>query len=67
MILKQHDERLSASEIIFGRMVIWAQILSLPLGWMNQQRGSHAMSLIGTVFKMDVDDDGKAGGAFLRS
>lgn len=47
-------------------MKIWARILNLPLGWMNEQRGSRAMSLIRQVIKMDVDVDGKASGAFLR-
>lgn len=42
------------------------RILNLPLGWMNQTRGFHAMSLIGQVVKLDVDADGKASGAFLR-
>jgi hypothetical protein len=66
VLLKQYDDRLSASEIVFDRMEIWVRILNLPLGWMNQQRGSRAMSLIGHVVKMDVDKDGKASGAFLR-
>lgn len=35
VVLKQYDERLSASEIVFDKMEIWAQILNLPLGWMN--------------------------------
>ena len=39
------------------------RILNLPLGWMNQQRGSCAMSLIGNVVKIDVDADGEASGA----
>lgn len=67
VILKEYDEKLSASEIVFDRMEIWVRILNLPLGWMNQQRGTRAMSLIDTVIKMDVDDDGKASGAFLRA
>lgn len=67
VMVKEYDEKLSASEIIFDRMEIWACILNLPLGWMNQQRGSRAMSLIGTMTKMDVDVDGKASGAFLRA
>jgi hypothetical protein len=34
---------------------------------MNETRGSHAMSLIGEVRKMDVDKHGKASGLFLRA
>jgi len=67
VVLKPYDERLSADEIIFDRMEIWVRILKLPLGWMNQQRGTRSMSLIGHVVKMDVDGDGKASGAFLRA
>jgi len=66
VILQKYDERLSASEIVFDHMEIWVHILNLPLSWMNQQRGSRAMSLTGKVVKMDVDGDGKASGAFLR-
>jgi hypothetical protein len=65
VILKQYDERLSASKIVFDRMEIWARILNLPLGWMNQQRGIRAMSLLGNVIKMDVDRDGKGSGVLL--
>lgn len=36
VILKQYDEWLSASEIVFDQMEIWVRILNLPLGWMNQ-------------------------------
>ena len=67
VILKHYDEKLSASEIVFDRMEIWVRILNLPLGWMNQTRGSRAMSLIGPMVRMDVDADGKASGAFLRA
>ncbi|GJN40159.1 hypothetical protein PR202_gb29337 [Eleusine coracana subsp. coracana] len=34
-----------------------ARILNLPLGWMNKQRGSWAMELLGEVKKVDVDAD----------
>lgn len=68
VILKVYDEKkLSASEIIFDRMELWVRMLNLPLGWTNQHRGLRAMNLIGQVVKMDVDEDGKASGAFLRA
>lgn len=35
VILKEYDKKLSASEIMFDRMELWARILNLPLGWMN--------------------------------
>lgn len=67
VILQGYDERLSASEIVFDKMEIWARIMNLPLGWMNQHKGNRAISLIGTVIKLDVDADAKASGAFLRA
>lgn len=67
ILLQNYDEKLSASEIVFDRRELWVRILNLPLGWMNQTRGSRAMSLIGSVIKMDVDADGKASGAYLRA
>jgi hypothetical protein len=65
VLLQNYDEKLSASKIIFDRLEIWVRNLNLPLGWMNQVRGSRAMSLIGRVVRMDVDADGKASGVFL--
>lgn len=67
VIMQPYNEKLNASEIIFDRMEIWVRILNLPLGWMNQARGSHAMNLIGQVVNMDVDIDGKVIGAFLHA
>jgi hypothetical protein len=67
VILKDYDEKLRPSEIRFYRMDIWVRILNPPLGWMNRQRGSWVMGLLGEVRKMDVDEDGKASGAFLRA
>lgn len=67
VLLKNYDEKLSASEIIFDQLELWVRILNLLLGWMNQTRGSRAMSLIGRVVKMDVDSEGKASGAFFRA
>jgi hypothetical protein len=67
VILKPFDARLRASDIKFEKMDIWARILDLPLGWMNDHKGTNAMGLLGEVKKMDVNADGKAEGAFLRA
>jgi hypothetical protein len=67
VLLQQYDEKLISSEIVFDRMELWVRILNLPLGWMNQTRGSRAMGLLSRVVKMDVDPDGKASGAYLRA
>ena len=67
VILRNYDDRLIPSEIIFDKIDLWVRILNLPLGWMNANRGIRAMGLIGEVKKMDVDGDGKASGPFLRA
>ncbi|XP_066379288.1 uncharacterized protein [Miscanthus floridulus] len=67
VLLQEYDEKLTAADVKFDRVELWARILNLPLGWMNRSRGSRAMDLIGRVIQMDVDGDGKASGAFLRA
>jgi hypothetical protein len=67
VLLQEFDGTLSATDIVFDRMELWARIINLPLGWMNRARGSRAMEMIGRVLVMDVDKDGKASGAFLRA
>lgn len=67
VILRDYDDRLVPSEIVFDKMDLWVRILNLPLGWMNAHRGTRAMGLIGDVKKMDVDADGKGSGPFLRA
>ena len=47
VLLQNYGEKLTASEITFDQLELWVSILNLPLGWMNQTRGSRAMSLIG--------------------
>lgn len=47
VILREYDEKLKPSEIIFDRMEIWVRLIDLPLRWMNQQRGARAMKLLG--------------------
>ncbi|XP_006655091.1 uncharacterized protein LOC102699687 [Oryza brachyantha] len=66
VILQEYDESLKPSEIAFDKMEIWVRILNLPVGWMNRQRGVHALGLIGSVIGIDVDKDGEASCPFLR-
>lgn len=67
VLLKEYDETLRPSDIVFDLLEMWVRILDLPLGWMNRTKGSKVMGLIGHVTKMDADADGKANGAFLRA
>lgn len=66
VVLQLYDGRLKPSDICFDKMELWVRILNLPLGWMNRQRGTRAMELMGEVIKIDVDSEGKASGPFLR-
>lgn len=67
VILQLYDASLKPTDIAFDKMEMWVRILNLPLGWMNAQRGVRAMELVGEVVKMDVDDNGKASGPYLRA
>ncbi|XP_012701525.1 uncharacterized protein LOC101786648 [Setaria italica] len=67
ILLQEYDGKLTATDVKFERVELWARLLNLPIGWMNRARGSRAMDMIGKVIQMDVDRDGKASGAFLRA
>jgi len=67
VLLQEYDGSLSASSIVFDKVEMWVRILNLPIGWMNRDKGSRVMDMIGKVVSMDVDADGKASGAFLRA
>lgn len=67
VILQPYDGRLKPTDIAFDQMEMWVRILNLPLGWMNVQRGTRAMELVGSVLKVDADKGGKASGAYLRA
>lgn len=67
VILREYDDELKPSEIRYERMEIWVRLLDLPLGWMNPQRGSCAMKLLGDVVRLGVDKDGKASSSYLRA
>lgn len=58
VLLQNYNEKSSAYQSLFDWMELWVRVLNLPLGWMNQTRGSRAMSLIRRVVKMDLDTDG---------
>jgi len=67
VILREYDETLKPSDICFSHMEMWVHILNLPLGWMNEKRGTRAAELIGEVVKIDTGADGKISGEFVRA
>lgn len=66
VLLQEYNGSLSASSIVFDRVEMWTRILDLALGWMNRDKVSRAMDMLGRVLSMDVDADCKANGTFLR-
>ncbi|KAM0824031.1 hypothetical protein ACQ4PT_070473 [Festuca glaucescens] len=66
VLLKEFDPSAKHADVCFDRLAIWAQILNLPFGLMNDSHGKGLASNIGKVEKMDVDSKGRAWGEFLR-
>ncbi|KAM0826438.1 hypothetical protein ACQ4PT_068880 [Festuca glaucescens] len=55
VLLKEFDPSAKHADVCFDRLAIWAQILNLPFGLMNDSHGKGLASNIGKVEKMDVD------------
>ncbi|KAM0858129.1 hypothetical protein ACQ4PT_048032 [Festuca glaucescens] len=67
VILAEFDPRVAPSDVRFDRLTVWARILNLPFGLMNDGHGKGLASTLGKVEKMDVDKQGKAWGDYLRA
>jgi hypothetical protein len=66
VILSDFDPRVKPDAVRFDKLAVWARILNLPFGLMNDQRGKGFASGLGKIVKMDVDDKGRAWGVYLR-
>ncbi|KAI5005182.1 hypothetical protein ZWY2020_032425 [Hordeum vulgare] len=66
ILFKEFDPTLRPSDVRFDTLSMWAHIMNLPFGFMNDVRGKALASKLGKVEKMDVDDKGRAWGDFLR-
>jgi hypothetical protein len=66
VLLKVFDPSVKPADVCFDRLSIWAKILNLPFGLMNDTRGNGLASKLGKVEKMDVDEKGRAWGDYLR-
>jgi hypothetical protein len=66
VLLKIFDPAIRPSDVYFDRLTLWACILNLPFGLMNDGRGKMLASNIGEIDRMDVDDLGRAWGDYLR-
>jgi hypothetical protein len=46
LILRESNDRLVPSQIVFDKIDLWVRVLNLSLGWMNPSRGIRAMNLV---------------------
>ncbi|KAE8787260.1 hypothetical protein D1007_38881 [Hordeum vulgare] len=65
ILFKEFDPILRPSDVRFDTLSLWAHIMNLPFGFMNDVRGKALASKMGKVEKTDVDDKGRAWGDFL--
>jgi hypothetical protein len=54
------DANLRPTDVNFNRMSIWVRIQNLPFGLMNKTWGEDLARKIGSLEKVDVDDQGRA-------
>ncbi|KAM0873138.1 hypothetical protein ACQ4PT_038273 [Festuca glaucescens] len=66
VILTEFDPSLGPADYSFEKSCFWVRILNLPFGLMNDTRGKMLAGHIGEVGQMDVDEQGRAWGEYLR-
>lgn len=67
-VLVQHfDPNLRPAEVVFDKMAIWIRIYDLPLGLMNSKWGWQLAKKVGSVVKVEVDNQDRAWGPYLRA
>jgi hypothetical protein len=66
ILLKVFDPRIKPEAVVFNELAVWARIMNLDFGLMNSERGKPLASRLGVVDKVDVDENGRAWGSYLR-
>jgi hypothetical protein len=66
ILLKEFDPRIKPEEVVFDELMVWARIMNLGYELMNSERGKPLASRLGTVDTVDVDENGRAWGSYLR-
>ncbi|KAE8766297.1 hypothetical protein D1007_62494 [Hordeum vulgare] len=67
ILLKDFDVSIKPEDVIFDRLPIWVRIMKLDYGLMNAERGTPLAARLGEVEQVEVDENGKAWGPFLRA
>ncbi|KAK1653095.1 hypothetical protein QYE76_070900 [Lolium multiflorum] len=66
ILLTDFDVRVRPENFVFNKLSVWARIMNLGYELMNKERGTALASRLGVVDHVDVDDEGRAWGSFLR-
>jgi hypothetical protein len=67
ILLKEFDVRVRPEDVVFNELPIWVHIKNLGFELMNDTRGIPLAALIGKVERLDVDENGRAWGSYLRA
>jgi hypothetical protein len=67
VLIKRYDPNQRPTDIVFNLLPIWVRIMNLPFGLMNGKWGGQLEGMIGEVEKLDLDDQGRAWGPYLRA
>ncbi|XP_071681596.1 uncharacterized protein [Lolium perenne] len=66
ILLKDYDVKAQPEDVVFDELTVWARILNLGYELMNSESGTPLASRLGTVDRMEVDEEGRAWGSYLR-
>jgi hypothetical protein len=66
ILLKDFDARTKPEDVVFDELPVWARIMKLGYELMNAERGTPLAAKLGKVEKLEVDENGRAWGSYLR-